>query len=129
MKQFNMFGQELKESKYTSKINAPVYTPRGIKPHILELIDVRRSMHFIKEIENSNVSEDEKSFLIKSAHRHDVFNYELIADYYSNTTKEMQYLMEKSALVIIDFDKAIEYGYVQLCEDIKKLYLEEYNNE
>jgi hypothetical protein len=38
----------------------------------------------------------------------------------------MQLLMESSALVIIDFEKAIELGYVKLCEDIKRQYLEDY---
>jgi hypothetical protein len=34
--------------------------------------------------------------------------------------------MERSALVIIDFEKAIQYGYIRLCEEIKSQYLEEY---
>ena len=38
----------------------------------------------------------------------------------------MQNLMERSALVIIDFEKAIEFGYVQLCDEIRNQYLEEY---
>jgi hypothetical protein len=38
----------------------------------------------------------------------------------------MQQFMERSGLVIIDFEKAIEYGYVKICEDIKNQYLEEY---
>lgn len=36
--------------------------------------------------------------------------------------------MEKSALVIIDFEKAIEEGYIKLCENIRQQYLEEYND-
>ena len=35
--------------------------------------------------------------------------------------------MEESALVIIDFEKALENGYVSLSEEIKKEYME--NNE
>jgi hypothetical protein len=34
--------------------------------------------------------------------------------------------MEDSALVIIDFQRAIELGYVKLSEEISKLYDEEY---
>ena len=59
-------------------------------------------------------------FLKEAAHRHSIFNYTKIADYYAHASKEMQTLMEKSALVIIDFDKAIEYGFVHLQEEIKK---------
>lgn len=130
MKQINLFGQEFApnkdEQKYTSKIEAPIYEPKNVKPHILELCDKSKTHRIIKEIESSNVSNDEKFFLIDAARRHNVFNYEKIADYYAHSTKEMQTLMERSGLVIIDFDKAIEYGYVKLCDDIKKQYLEEY---
>jgi hypothetical protein len=37
----------------------------------------------------------------------------------------MQQLMEDSALVIIDFKKAIENGYVRLTERIQKIIQEE----
>ena len=80
----------------------------------------------MQEIENSSLNYDEKMFLMDAARRHTIFNYEKIADYYANTSKEMQHLMERSALVIIDFDKAIEYGYVKMCDEIRKQYLEEY---
>ena len=39
----------------------------------------------------------------------------------------MQELMEKSALVIIDFDKAIEYGYAILNENLSNQFLEDQN--
>lgn len=127
MKQINLFGQEdQEEQKYSSKIEAPIYYPKNQKPHLLELIDKSKTQRLIREIESSSLSYDEKIFLIDSARRHTVFNYEKIADYYANSNKEMQHLMEKSALVIIDFEKAIQYGYVKLCEDIRKQYLEEY---
>ena len=130
MKQINLFGQQFapnqEEQKYSSKIEAPIYEPKNVKPHILELCDKSKTHRIIKEIEQSSLSNDEKFFLIDAARRHNVFNYEKIADYYAHSSKEMQTLMERSGLVIIDFDKAIEYGYVKLCEEIKKQYLEEY---
>lgn len=123
-----MFGLEdvSQDNKYTNKIQAPIYEPKNKKPHILELIDKSKTHRLIKEIEASSLSYEEKTFLIDAARRHNVFNYEKIADYYSHSSKEMQQLMERSALVIIDFEKAIEYGYVKLCDEIKKQYLEEY---
>lgn len=130
MKQTNLFGQEFApnkdEEKYSSKIDAPVYEPKNKKPHLLELCDKSKTHRLIKEINESNLSYEEKMFLIDAARRHNVFNYEKIADYYAHSTKEMQHLMEKSALVIIDFEDAINYGYVKLCEEIKKQYLQEY---
>jgi hypothetical protein len=129
MKQVNLFGEEIIEGadeKYTSKIEAPLYEPKNKKPHILELFDRTKSGRLITEINGSNLPKEEKDFLIEAAKRHTVFNYEKIADYYAHSSLETQHFMERSALVIIDFEKAIQYGYVRLCEEIKSQYLEEY---
>jgi hypothetical protein len=130
MKQINLFGGQFSpnkdEQKYSSKIEAPMYEPKNKKPHLVELCDKSKANRIIAEINTSSLTHDEKSFLIEAAKRHNVFNYEKIADYYAHSTPEMQKLMERSGLVIIDFEKAIEYGYVKLCDDIRKQYLEEY---
>ena len=129
MKQINLFGSEFKddgEKKYTSNIESPIYEPKNVKPHILELCDKSKTHRLIREIEESSLPYEEKMFLIDASRRHLVFNYEKIADYYAHASKEMQNLMERSALVIIDFEKAVELGYVKLCDDIRKQYLEDY---
>ena len=130
MKQINMFGNEFKqdegEKKYSSKIEAPIYEPKNAKPYILELVDKQKTHRLMREIDNSNLSIEEKTFLMDAARRHNVFNYEKIADYYAHSSAEMQNLMERSALVIIDFEKAIQLGYVKLCDEIRTQYLEEY---
>jgi len=130
MKQINMFGNEFKqdegEKKYSSKIEAPIYEPKNAKPYILELVDKQKTHRLMREIDNSSLSIEEKTFLMDAARRHNVFNYEKIADYYAHSSKEMQNLMERSALVIIDFEKAIQLGYVKLCDEIRTQYLEEY---
>lgn len=130
MKQINLFGNQFKEDesekKYSSKIEAPIYEPKNAKPHILELVNKEKTHRLIREIDNSNLSFEEKNFLIDAAKRHSVFNYEKIADYYAHSSEEMQNLMERSALVIIDFEKAIQLGYVKLCDEIRTQYLEEY---
>jgi len=130
MKQVNLFGREFAQSqdeqKYSSKIEAPIYEPKNKKPHIIELVDKTKTHRLIREIDNSSLSYEEKNFLIDASRRHNVFNYEKIADYYAHSSQEMQELMERSGLVIIDFEKAIQYGYVKLCDEIRKQYLEEY---
>ena len=130
MKQVNLFGQEFapkkEDQKYSTKIEQPIYEPKNAKPHIIELCDKSKTHRLMKEIEDSKLSYDEKMFLMDAARRHLVFNYEKIADYYAHSSKEMQHLMERSALVIIDFEKAIEYGYVKMCDEIRKQYLEDY---
>ena len=93
----------------------PIYEPKSIAPpHILELVNSEKTKRLIRKIEKSNVSEEEKAFLIEAAHRHSVFNYSKIAEYYCHATKEMQELMEESALVVIDFDSALEQGFTKL---------------
>lgn len=127
-KQGQMFERDQSEisNEYTAKIEAPIYEPKNIKPHILTLCDKSRSKKLKKAIYNANVSDDEKQFLLDAAARLNIFNYELIADYYAHSNKEMQALMESMALVIIDFNKAIELGFVQLSDDIRTQYLEFY---
>ena len=77
----------------------------------------------------SNLSVEDKQFLLDAAKRHIVFNYQKIADYYAHSDKEVQHLMERSALVIIDLDKALQYGYMKLSYDISQQFLEEKTNE
>lgn len=128
MKQFNIFGnlENQEEKKYTTKIESPIYEPKNQKPHIMELYDNQKTRRLIREIDSSTLPIEEKMFLIDAARRHTVFNYEKIADYYAHSSKEMQEFMERSALVIVDFEKAIQHGFVKMCDDIKKQYLEEY---
>jgi DNA mismatch repair ATPase MutL len=130
MKQTNLFGQEFApnqdEQKYSSKIEAPIYEPKNKQPHLLELCNKEKTHRLIKEIETSELPHDEKMFLVDAARRHNVFNYEKVADYYAHATPEMQNLMERSGLVIIDFEKAIQLGYVKLCDEIRTQYLTEY---
>jgi hypothetical protein len=126
MKQFEMFGDEKpkEESIYTSKIKGPQYEPKNKKPHVLELVDKSKFNRLKNEIQGSNLSEEEKVFLTMAATRHLIFNYAKIADYYAHSNKNIQELMEKSALVIIDFDKAYQYGYMKLAYDLANNYLD-----
>lgn len=119
MKLFDL--PEERDLTYTAKVNVPQYLPSQEKPDILSLCDQRKVLKLIDEINASNVTEDEKKFLLKAATRHYVFNYSKIADYYAHSNKEMQELMEKSALVLIDFEDAIANGYVELSDFIKNL--------
>lgn len=119
MKLFDLPEQQ--DLTYTTKVGIPQYLPSQEKPDILSLCDERKVLKLIDEINASNVTAEEKRFLIKAASRHYVFNYSRIADYYAHSNKEMQELMEKSALVLIDIDDAIANGYVELSSFIKNL--------
>lgn len=110
-------------SMYTKKVQVPQYIPKMTDKYkgVKEIIDTTKYFQLIKEIEESNVSESEKEFLRYSASRHIKFNYSAIAEYYCHASKEMQELMEKSALVIIDVDDAIANGYVRLSKRIRDI--------
>lgn len=114
---------------YTRKIVSPTYEPKNEKPCVGELVDLEKRELLIAEIENSNISDKDKMFLMIAAYRHNIFNYAKIADYYAHSSPEAQRLMEKSALVIIDFDQAIENGFVELTEEIQKTYAQDYDEE
>ena len=109
------------DTKYSRAIRVPQYNPSEVKPHIDSLLDYSKYSKLLANIKNSNVSEEEKKFLKLAASRHIVFNYAKIADYYAHADKEMQELMEQSALVILDIDDAIANGYVKLSAKMNQL--------
>lgn len=140
--EFNMedFGLDLEDiatridesgspNNYSRKVESPTYTPTGEKPLISELLDQTKTNQLIDKINKSKLPEEEKEFLIKAASRHIIFDYGKIAEYYSHAEKELQELMEDSVLVIIDFNKAIENGFVKLSEEIQEQYKQDYGNE
>ena len=81
--------EDLDSDKYTQKIVAPTYTPTGEKPEIKELIDEGKSLELIKKIEEIDIPQEDKEFLIKAAKRHTVFNFAKIAEYYCHTSEKI----------------------------------------
>jgi ParB-like chromosome segregation protein Spo0J len=119
----------LTDEKYTTKVEIPQYEITGEEPSLDELVDLTKTNELIAKINKSNATEEQKKFLIEAAKRHSVFNYSKIAEYYAHQEKEMQELMEDSALVIIDFDDAIKNGYVQLRSEILGFEEQDYEDE
>jgi hypothetical protein len=111
---------------YSKKINAPLYEPREVKPSINDLFDSSKYEKLLEEIDKSNLEDTEKRFLKLAATRHIIFYFDKIADYYSHSEKDTKELMENNALVIIDYDKAIRNGYVELQQSVYEQYVEDY---
>ena len=109
------------DTTYTSKVESPIYKATGLKPEISQLYTDDKYQALLLQIEHAELSQEEKEFLTVAARRHTVFSYSKIAEYYSHSRKELQELMENSALVIIDFNKAIENGFVELNERMQEL--------
>tara|TARA_R110000868_G_scaffold410158_1_gene697380 strand:+ start:115 stop:894 length:780 start_codon:yes stop_codon:yes gene_type:complete len=113
---------------YTRKIEAPIYEPSSAKPAIADLVSELKVSELLSDIEKSDLQYEEKQFLRLAATRHLIFNYEKIADYYAHSSDSTKKLFEDSALVIIDFDKAIENGYTDLGKELAELYRSEYQS-
>lgn len=111
-------GDEMEDDTYTASVNVPQYEVTGKKPTFDEMLDTEKADTLIAKIRGSGVSEEEKEFLIRAAHRHNVFNYGNVAEYYAHASPEMQALMEESALVIIDVGNAIANGYATLMGEV-----------
>jgi len=113
------------EEIYSKKIKSPIYEVKNSKPLISDVTDEEKKDILIEKIEKSAATKEEKEFLKKAAMRHCIFNYSKIADYYVHSNNEIKQLMEESALVIVDYDKAIENGYVQMTEYMKEIQLDD----
>lgn len=121
-------GDTIPDPEYTRKIEAPIYEPTGKKPDISELVDTAKFSELVQKIESSDLDNATKDFLRFAAYRHCVFDYEKIAEFYAHSDKDVQELMEASALVIIDFDAAIENGFVKLSHEIAEIYRQDHGN-
>jgi len=131
LKDLNSLGGESNEAEnpYSQKVDIPVYEPTGEKPSVESIYDNGKSKELIEDIEKSGLPEREQEFLKYAAYRHTVYNFEEVANFYAHSSPKCQELMENSALVIIDIDKAIENGYVSLSEKISEQYSIEYPDE
>ena len=110
---------------YSKKIKSPIYEPKNEKPKVSDLYFAGKALELIEKIKVLGLEKEEEDFLVAAARRHTVFHYQRIADYYAHSRKEIQGVMEDSALVIIDFDKAIEHGFVELTNELSELYAKE----
>lgn len=111
-----------REDTYSRKIESPHYKPIGLEPEIEDLTGLEKYRELLKGIDESKAPDEVKDFLRMAATRHIVFNYRWIADYYASAGKEVQELMEQSALVVIDFENAIEGGFVELSERLNSIF-------
>ena len=122
-------GNSQLDGRYTMKIETPVYEIKGECPAISECYETEKTDELLAEIENADIPEDVKQFLRLASYRHTRINFTKVAEYYAHAPKEVQELMENNALVIIDFNKAIEKGFVEMSKGIDQLRQEAPNYE
>ncbi len=116
---------EDEDNMYTQKVDIPTYEPSEIKPNVKDLYDDSKAFNLIDKIKASKLPQAEKDFLMLTAGRHVVLNFQLIADYYAHSERPVQQLMEDSALVIVDLDDAIANGWVNLSKKLDDIYDED----
>ena len=114
-------SDDISDDTYTRRIEAPIYEPTGDKPPVSALFDDTKTRELMGAINAAGLPDDIAAFLEAAAQRHTVFNFARIADFYAHSSPEIQQLMEASALVIIDFDQAIERGFVRLSKRLGEL--------
>ena len=116
-------GSNYDNNRYTNIIPKIQYVPKTrCKPSEISLYNLEKYNNLVKEIKSKNLDSEIETFLLYSATRHIVFDYQQIAEYYSHSDKEVQELMEKSGLVIIDFEDAMENGFVKLQKNLEEIY-------
>lgn len=112
-------GQE--NETYTDRVDTPTYEVTGEEPAVTDLYDTDKTEALVEEIREADLSEDLRTFLVAAAYRHTRFDFENIAEFYAHAPPEVQRLFEKSALVIIDYEQAVEQGFVNLSENMKEI--------
>jgi len=117
------------DEPYELTVEAPLYQPTGERPEVSELYDDARTRQLVAAIQSADsLAVDEQAFLITAAQRHTVLRFDKIAEYYAHASAAVQTMMEDSALVIIDFDRAIELGFVKLNKGIADLVRGDYGD-
>ena len=110
------------DETYSRKVSPITYEPKGEKPNVKEIYNNEEADNLKSKIIKAKIKDkDIEEFLLNSCNRFTEFNYEKIAEFYANSDKKIQKLMEDLALVIIDIDKAIENGFTELSNNICNL--------
>ena len=115
------------KNPYTRRVQSPIYVTTGEQPAAHELYDTTRLKSLLEKIESEKGIDDQtREFLRHAAYRHVRFDFGSIAEFYAHVEAPIQRLMEDSALVVVDFERAIEQGFVRLSEEVQQQYMKDY---
>lgn len=117
--------EENNDNNYERKIVPPIYEPSDDDVRPQDVYNKEKTEKLIADIEAADMDDELREFLKVAAYRHVRFDYRAIADLYAKANPEIQKLMEDSALVIVDKNKAIELGFIKISKD----FLEQYGKE
>jgi len=112
--------KDLKESDLFD-IEIPFYKPSEIKPEISELANLDKTRFLIKKIELLKIDENLKEILKIRASFFTDFNFQKIADYFSNEKEDVKEIFKDLGMVILAPKEALERGFVELSENVFEL--------
>jgi len=117
------FYRENTRYNYSTKV---FYEPIGLNVDLKDAIKTAETDRLLKLISESKLSDEEKKFLSYTAYRFTEIRFDYLAEIYSKSkNEELKKIFEELLLVIIDFDKAIERGFVQIDEAIAEAFFED----
>lgn len=111
---------------YTRRTDAIRYEPSmDAPPPVESLIDTTKRDRLQERIREAlaagELDAETAHALTLGAERHLVFNYANLAEFYAHASPAVQALMEESALVLVDFNDAIQHGFVRLSSRLEEL--------
>ncbi len=122
------------EQKYTGKFSIPPFEPSDDDINLNDCIDVDRYVELLDSINadlmEGKIAPNEAKFLKLCASRWIKFHYGKAAQWYATKASEpMKVLMEKSAMVLIDLEKAMEYGIVKGAKYVDRVLKRDISDE
>lgn len=102
--------------------NNVYYTPNESSVTIEDTMNLSEYLKWEEKIDcDTSLNSRQKQLLKLLATRQIEFNFNKIADYYSDAPRNIKNYLEDLKLVIVDTDRAIEKGYFKYFEDYQKL--------
>lgn len=111
------------DDTYTRKADPIHYQPTmDTPPPVSSLVDRAKANDLVRRIADTpDLPQDVRDFLVAGAQRHLVFDYTKVAEFYAHAAPEVQDLMEQSALVIVDYEDAIQHGFVRVSARLREI--------
>jgi ParB-like chromosome segregation protein Spo0J len=102
-------------------IEIPFYTPSEIQPEINELADLKKTNLLIDKIDQLKIDQELKDILKARASFFTDFNFQKIADFYSQQEKEVKEIFEDLGMIILAPKEALKKGFIELQENVFEL--------
>lgn len=104
------------------KLSEFIYEPKGEMPAIEDCIETKDMDGVLKRLKGiKGLTKEERRVLEICAYRFCTIDFSKMAEYYAHASKPMQRAMEDNFLVIVDFEKARERGYVKMVTKLAEL--------